>query len=69
MKKRIAKVLLKLSLVVVIYAVYDLMYSAYITCSAFEFDWMNLIVPVTIVAVDEFAEEMYRAYLKRHASY
>ncbi len=69
MKKRIAKISVKLSLAVMIYAVYDLMYCAYISCSDFEFDWLNIVVPVAIIAVAEFAEELYHAYSKKHVSF
>ena len=69
MKKRIAKISVKLSLAVLIYAVYDLMYCAYISCSDFEFDWLNIAIPVAIIAVAEFVEDLYHAYVKKHASF
>ena len=68
MKKRIAKISVKLSFAILIYAVYDLMYCAYISCSDFEFDWLNIVVPVAIIAAAAFAEELYHTYVKKHAS-
>ena len=68
-KRKVAKVLVKVPLAVAVYAVYDLAYSAYISCSAFEFDWQNIVIPVAGVAVIEFSREIYRAYVRKHASF
>ncbi len=68
MKKKIASILLKLPFAIAFYALYDLMYSTYISCSTFQFNWCNIVIPIVGVIVIEFVTELYRAYVRKHAS-